>query len=678
MDRGSLITTAPAGSVAGVVALRSDSAGAPIGGRAWAPTVATLASWPDDATAVPLIERRLWRTGARGALRETVLAAMHDPLGIHSRADAEADLTELLRPLRTAHGLVRLQARHVAELRAPIVRYAAQLGELHSHIPEGGDALLPLFAELIEGLQRVRGAVAVSMLIAPTSKRPDAAEAPHIDGDGRRVRYARRVNFALRLFSDAPLSATLRARAEAVCLATRAEPGDWQIALHPVEIEDAARRIASFEMPPGALPADPEVAALTLSLPAPMLGASRLLGRPYEGRPATDGPSLGRVRLPTGSATDWRLCWEARRLHVFIAAATGMGKTTTMLRAALDDVENGRSVVLLDPHGDVAREFATAVPPDRLTLIDPRIPGTDPLDLLDPDPDRAAANILGAVHEVWPSEFAGPVFHRNIVLATRALAASPAIAGGFTLAHVDRLLSDAAWRSEVIKALPDGVLRAEMSRSHAQWQAQSTDGHSSLQDWLLGKLTPLTQGPAAPLFDRHPDRPLEVELASGRVIVVALPTGLLGGTTSLVTRMFLTRLSTAIAAQGSVPEAERQPIAVFLDEAQLLAGGPALGGLFTQSRKFGASVCIAAQVPSQLGHGLDQVLTNTSTQILGRLSRREAGLLEDRIGSAGVRALPTLPRHHLLLVEEDTDPTLDPVILTPIPPPALPELAKSS
>jgi len=154
-------------------------------------------------------------------------------------------------------------------------------------------------------------------------------------------------------------------------------------------------------------------------------------------------------------------------------------------------------------------------------------------------------------------------------------------------------------------------------------------------------------------------------------VVVSLPLGSLGGaTTSLVSRMFLTRLTAAIASQGRHPEADRRETAVFLDEAHFMVG-PALSGLFAQARKYNCSITVATQTPSQLEPHLDEVLTNAQNHLIGRLSRREAALVGDRIGERGVRALTTLPRHHLLLALEDNDPDLAPIILTPTPPPDL-------
>jgi hypothetical protein len=356
---------------------------------------------------------------------------------------------------------------------------------------------------------------------------------------------------------------------------------------------------------------------------------------------------------------------------VFIAGASGCGKTTTMLRLALDDIENGRSVVLVDPHGDVAEQLARVAPKDRLQHVDPRLARTAPLDLLDPDPDRAAAHLLSAVGEVWPAEFSGPVWHRAISLACRGVTASEHIRRPMTLADVSRFFTDESWRERILRGIDEGSLKDELVREHAAWKQGPRDDHSVI-GWVSSKFAPLVNGPGSAIFSTPTRRSLDADIAAGQVIVVSLPIGTFGSaTSSLAARMFLTRLTSAIARQGDVPPERRRPVSVILDEAHIMKGF-ALAGLFAQARKFNCSVTVACQAPSQLEPHLDEVLTNAQTHLLGRLPRREAGRVVERVGEDGARALTRLPRHHLVLALEENDPDSAPIVLTPVAPPNIP------
>ena len=649
-----------------------DASGGGLSAVDWGAALAPVGAWPALESVTPVLERRLTRATRHGAMRELVVVGAHDPLGLLSAADAVAELSELARPLRAARPLRSASRADHDRLVTPNFTFAAELGRLDSGLPEGPAALAPIFAQLIDGLAAIAGPVAISLLASPATC-PHDDQPRHDDGEGGAKRVPiRHLHFGLRILSSRPLPATLLARAEALCLATRARDNDWHVAMRPAELAAARAAVAQLRpLSPSRAGTRSDIAALTLALPTPVKEkGGQAVGRPISRRLPATGPVLGRVPRPDGRQAAWRLGWDVRRGHVFVTGRSGCGKTTAVLRMILDDIEIGRTVVLIDPHGDLADLVASITPRACLVHIDPRRGDTAGLDLLDPDPGRAAAHLLSAASEVWPTDFAGPAWQRGMSLGCRCLHATTALCRRPTLADLERFFVDAEWRSGLIKGVEDRRLRVELAREHDNWLRPSRDD-ASMVNWLSSKLTPLTQGPGSAMFDTPVIAPLEDEIATGSVIVVALPVGTLGSsTTSLVARMLLTRLTAAIAAQGDVPEDERHPVSVYVDEAHV-ATGDALAGLFAQARKFNCALTVACQLPSQLQPHLEDVLTNAQTHFYGRLSQREALLLGERVGPQGVHALTRLPKYHLVAALEDDDPDVAPMILTPVPPPEL-------
>ena len=564
-----------------------------------------------------------------------------DPLDVTSSADRRREAEELLRPLRRM-GIERALTPAARErLDDPRLGHVLEIRELDAEIPEGRQALSGLFEDLCAGLEQLPGPVALTMRVEP-----EAADLLDEDADES---VPRRIAFTLRVAAAAPLPAALRARAWSLCLSR-------PTSLASVVGGDATRGPRADAANPGAA-----LALLSLARASDAVG-----GRRAAGPLPRSGAVLGRVRQASGANTPWRLSWEQRRHHVLVAGASGCGKSTTLLRLVADDLEHERMVVVLDPHGDLADDVLsfTGDGPG-VCMVDPREPRTEPLDLLDPDPRRAAAHLCSAVAELWPSNFAGPVWHRGISLALRALAARPE-GDPVTLADVGHYLVDSQYRDQVIAGLTDS-LRREAEHEARAWS--STSGDTSAVAWLAGKLTPLTDGPAAPLFDRLPWRELNAQIRADRAMVVSLPLGELGTeSTRLIGRMLLTRLTTAIAAQGSLPEELRRPVSLLVDEAHLFAG-PALAGLFAQARKFHTSVTVASQAPSSLGAQLSSVLTNAETLLVGRLPAPEAAVIRDRAGDRTALALPTLSRHHVVVVDAQHEPAHGPFVLAPVPPP---------
>lgn len=635
--------------------------GSPAAAAAWAATLAQVATWPGDQLVRPVIERRFSRAGRRGALRETVLVALHNPLGVLSAAEAGREVREIARPLMAACALQTLGPAARERLLRSAPARLIELGTLSQVMPEGARAMAPLSAALLDGLAELPGRVSYSLVVGPGSDHATGEEDDEL---------LRTVDFRLRLGSDAVLPIALRAAGEALCVAGRALTTPWR---EPRTDEECDRLRGDVESvclhtwdgaPDDRTGARPAVAVAMLAMAGPERDV--VLSRAFTGKLATEGPAIGRATLATGRQGTWRMPWATRCHHTLVVGGTGSGKSSTLVRMADADIAAGRTVVLIDPHGDLADRIAARVPAERLVHIDPRLAETAPLDLLDPDPARAAAHLSTAVAEVWPREFSGPVFQGMVSLALRALHASRRINAVDSLADLERFYVDPAYRDVRIGRIPPGPLRDEAERAARAWSRPGQD-QTPVTSWAASKLTPLVRGPGAALFQQGSPWSLEERVTQpGAVIVIALPLGVLGGETLRLTgRMLMSRLVAAISSQGNVPEAERVPISVLIDEAHGVVGD-ALEGLFAQARKFNTAVTVATQSPSQLGAHLSSVLTNTESMLLGRLPASESRHLIDRVGATTAEALVRLPKFHTIPIDERHDPVLRPVVLRPL------------
>ncbi len=58
---------------------------------------------------------------------------------------------------------------------------------------------------------------------------------------------------------------------------------------------------------------------------------------------------------------------DDRFRHLYLIGQTGTGKSTLLLNLAAADIAAGRSVMLLDPHGDLCEHLLAVVPRPRPT-----------------------------------------------------------------------------------------------------------------------------------------------------------------------------------------------------------------------------------------------------------------------------------------------------------------------
>src|ERR1051326_4963242 len=63
-----------------------------------------------------------------------------------------------------------------------------------------------------------------------------------------------------------------------------------------------------------------------------------------------------------GRETPFSLGVAERRQHMYVIGKTGSGKSTLLRNLILQDIEAGRGVGLIDPHGDLASELLDFIP----------------------------------------------------------------------------------------------------------------------------------------------------------------------------------------------------------------------------------------------------------------------------------------------------------------------------
>src|SRR3989338_9893000 len=52
--------------------------------------------------------------------------------------------------------------------------------------------------------------------------------------------------------------------------------------------------------------------------------------------------------------------------HMYVIGQTGTGKTSLLRNLAIQDIEAGRGLALVDPHGEFVKDLIAAIPPERL------------------------------------------------------------------------------------------------------------------------------------------------------------------------------------------------------------------------------------------------------------------------------------------------------------------------
>ncbi len=337
------------------------------------------------------------------------------------------------------------------------------------------------------------------------------------------------------------------------------------------------------------------------------------------------------------------------RSHLHLLGSTGTGKTTALLSLAVQDIEAGRGVAVLDPKGDLVRGLLDRIPRKRIddvVLISPEeretSVGINPLQLSPGDDrDLVAENVLTIFKRVY-ERYWGP---RTDDILKSALLTLLHI-DGLTLAHVPVLLTDDEWRTYLLGRLDDPLGLDQFWKwfnalSDAQRRESTGPVLNKLRDFLIRPRLRRLLCQSESTVDMR-------AVVDGRKILLAdLSVGLWGETTAALIGSFLVaRIWQAVLARSAVTEEERRDFFLYLDEFQHFIGiaGPFSDAL-AEARSLRLSLTIANQHLGQLTRELrDAVASNARSRIVFQCGQDDAAYLAREFAPLDAAALMSLGR----------------------------------
>lgn len=386
-------------------------------------------------------------------------------------------------------------------------------------------------------------------------------------------------------------------------------------------------------------------AAQVFRLPIPSVegvpGMTLLESRPVippAGMPAGGvrlGVSVARVKgvpLPITQADD------DRRRHLYVVGKTGMGKSTLLLTLILQDIQAGRGVFLLDPHGDLCDDVLARIPAERrddVILLDPaeteRPIGLNILEAeTEADRHRVVNELIGLLTRLYDPHnqgIVGPIFQQSV---RNAMLAAMALPDG-TLIDVYRILADSQYIRRVLPQVKDPLVRsyweavaARVDESAgAQWKAE-------MLPYLLSKFSRFVEDSTLRRMIGQPRTSIDWRgvMDEGRILLVKVAKGRIGQENAqFIGTLALSSVLQAAFQRGEVPAARRREFYLYIDEVQNYTT-PLLATMLSEGRKFGVSLTIANQFLHQLDNGIrEAVFGNVGSLVAFRVGAQDAPAL---------------------------------------------------
>lgn len=385
-------------------------------------------------------------------------------------------------------------------------------------------------------------------------------------------------------------------------------------------------------------------AAAVFRLPIPgeqgVPGMSALEGRPVvppTGMPIGGtrlGVSVARMRGVPMPITQGQ---DDRRRHAYVVGKTGMGKSTLLMTCILQDIEHGRGVFLLDPHGDLCEDVLARIPAHRaddVILIDPsddQYPiGFNILDAKsDDDRNRVVNDFIGMLIRLYDPHnqaIVGPIFQQTV---RNAMLAAMSLPDG-TLIDVYQLLADEKYARRVIPYIKDPLVKNYWQDIAAQMSNALDSRKAELLPYLLSKFSRFVEDGTLRRMIGQPRTSIDWDSAfdDGKIVLVNLAKGRIGQETShFIGSLVLSAVLQAAFRRGQIPAARRREFFLYIDEVQNYAT-PMLATMLSEGRKFGVVLTIANQFLHQLDHGIrEAVFGNVGSLFAFRLGTQDAPAL---------------------------------------------------
>jgi len=323
---------------------------------------------------------------------------------------------------------------------------------------------------------------------------------------------------------------------------------------------------------------------------------------------------------------------DDRRRHIYVVGKTGMGKTVLLENMAIQDIQRGYGVAVVDPHGEFAEKMLDFIPPDRVNDVvyfnpaDAKHPiAFNVMEKVDPDHRHlVASGLMGAFKKIWAGLWSSRmeyILHNTIL----ALLEYP----GTTLLGVNRMLADKDYRDKVIEKISDPSVKSFWTNEFAKYPDRFREEAVAPIQNKIGQFisTPLIRNIIGQVKSSVDMREI---MDKGKILIVNLSKGKVGEDASnLLGALVVTKLQLAAMERVDVPEAERRDFYLYVDEFQNFATD-AFASILSEARKYRLCLILAHQYIAQLDEMTEK---GKSTKVRDAIFGNVGTIITFRVGA---------------------------------------------
>jgi len=360
-----------------------------------------------------------------------------------------------------------------------------------------------------------------------------------------------------------------------------------------------------------------------------------------ESAPPTSLPKQGIIlgkNIFRGEETVVKMADDDRRRHLYIIGQTGTGKSTLISNMIRQDIENGRGVAFIDPHGDIVEKILEFIPQERMKDVIYFNPADTErpmgLNMLEFDPTypeqktfiaNETVSIFKKLWEAIPEAF-GPMFEQYMRNALLLVMDDPG--SGSTLLEVPKVLADADFRHYKLSKTSNIVVKDFWEK-----EAEKAGGEAALTN-----IVPYITSKTNIFLANDIVRPIICQQKSAfdfrkimdekKILLVNLTKGKLGDVnSSLLGSIIVSKLLMAAFSRVDVSEEQRPDFYLYIDEFQSFTT-ESIATILAEARKYRLDLIIAHQFIGQLREEIKKaVFGNVGSMLAFRIGAEDAEFL---------------------------------------------------
>ncbi len=363
-----------------------------------------------------------------------------------------------------------------------------------------------------------------------------------------------------------------------------------------------------------------------------------------------------------------------RMRHTYVVGKSGTGKSTLLENMAVDDIRQGKGVIIVDPHGEFADKALEVVPKERINdvvLIDPAdraFPvAINLLEMVEDDfKGMVASGFVGIFKKIFGQSWGPRLEHilRNTVLALLEYPDS-------TMMDIPRMLTEKRFRDKVVAVVKDPVIKDFWENEFGGYDNKfRTEAVSPILNKVGQFLATATirniVGQAKSSIN------MRKVMDEKKIMIINLSRGKIGEDNSaFLGAMLITKVQLAAMSRADVPLSERPECFLYVDEFQNFAT-ESFAVILSEARKYNLSLTMANQYITQMPEEVrDAVFGNVGTLISFRVGATDATfLVKEFMPVFSEQDLVNLDKYQIyikLLIDGISSPAFSALTLPPVP-----------